>query len=33
MENGLSVRFEVAEPLTVRVFTGVHVFSFATFVD
>jgi len=33
MERGLSIPFQEGEPLTVRVFSGVQVFSFATFVD
>jgi c-di-GMP-binding flagellar brake protein YcgR len=32
-ENGLSVAFQEGEPLTVRVFSDVHVYSFKTFVD
>jgi c-di-GMP-binding flagellar brake protein YcgR len=33
MENGLSVPFNQGEPLTVRAFSGVNVFSFRTSVD
>jgi c-di-GMP-binding flagellar brake protein YcgR len=32
-ENGLAVAFHEGEPLTVRVFAGIHVYSFKTFVD
>jgi c-di-GMP-binding flagellar brake protein YcgR len=32
-ENGLSVAFHEGEPLTVRVFSDIHVYSFKTFVD
>jgi|SRR5882757_4675175 len=32
-EGGLSIPFQKSEPVTVRVFSGLHVYSFASFVE